>query len=122
MSVGGLHVVFGTGQVGLALADRLAGLNLTVRTVSRRRPAALADNVEWRAADAPDLDAGSDAARGASAIHQCLHAPPDLEAAGGAARGASVIYQSLTPPYPQCPKFSPPLQRGVLTAAERAGA
>ena len=99
MSVGGLHVVFGTGQVGLALADRLAGLNLTVRTVSRRRPAALADNVEWRAADATDLDAASDAAKGASVIYQCLNAP-----------------------YTQWPELFPPLQRGVLTAAERAGA
>src|ERR1022692_4247445 len=99
MSVGGLHVVFGTGQVGLALADRLAGLNLTVRTVSRRRPAALADNVEWRGAGAPALDAASDAARGASLIYQCLNAP-----------------------YTQWREFSPPLQRGVLTAAERAGA
>jgi predicted dinucleotide-binding enzyme len=63
VSEGGLHVVFGTGQVGLALADRLAGLNLTVRAVSRRRPAALADSIDWRAADATDLDAASDAAR-----------------------------------------------------------
>jgi nucleoside-diphosphate-sugar epimerase len=99
MSVGGLHVVFGTGQVGLALADRLAGLNLAVRAVSRRRPAALADNVDWRAANATDLDAASDAAKGASVIYQCLNAP-----------------------YTQWPELFPPLQRGVLTAAERAGA
>src|ERR1035437_6119377 len=74
MSEGGLHVVFGTGQVGLALADRLA-------------------------ANATDLDAASDAAKGASVIYQCLNAP-----------------------YTQWPELFPPLQRGVLTAAERAGA
>jgi nucleoside-diphosphate-sugar epimerase len=99
MSEGGLHVVFGTGQVGLALADRLAGLNIPVRAVSRHRPAVLADRIDWRSADATDLDAASDAAKGASVVYQCLNAP-----------------------YTQWPELFPPLQRGVLTAAERAGA
>ena len=36
-----LHVVFGTGQVGSALAAHLAGLGIPVRTVSRHRPPAL---------------------------------------------------------------------------------
>jgi nucleoside-diphosphate-sugar epimerase len=99
MSEGGLHVVFGTGQVGLALADRLAGLNIMVRAVSRHRPAGLADSVDWRPADATDLDAAS-----------------------GAAKGASVVYQCLNAPYTRWPELFPPLQRGVLTAAERAGA
>jgi uncharacterized protein YbjT (DUF2867 family) len=64
MPEGGLHVVFGTGQAGLALAGRLAGLGVEVRAVSRRRPGALADGVDWRAADATDLDAAADAAKG----------------------------------------------------------
>jgi nucleoside-diphosphate-sugar epimerase len=99
MSEGGLHVIFGTGQVGLALADRLAGLGLEVRAVSRHLPAALADGVDWRAADATNLDAAADAAKGASVVYQCLNAP-----------------------YTQWPDLFPPLQRGVLAAAERAGA
>ncbi len=99
MPEGGLHVVFGTGQVGLALADRLAGLGVEVRAVSRRRPVALADGVDWRAADATDLDAAADAAKGASVVYQCLNAP-----------------------YTRWPELFPPLQRGVLAAAERAGA
>ena len=37
-----LHVVFGTGQVGNALAAHLAGLGIAVRAVSRHRPPALA--------------------------------------------------------------------------------
>ena len=37
-----LHVVFGTGQVGNALAAHLAGLGVAVRAVSRPRPAELA--------------------------------------------------------------------------------
>jgi uncharacterized protein YbjT (DUF2867 family) len=99
MPDGGLHVVFGTGQVGLALAGRLAGLGVEVRAVSRRRPVALADGVDWRAADATDLDAAADAAKGASAVYQCLNAP-----------------------YTRWPDLFPPLQRGALAAAERAGA
>jgi phosphoglycerate dehydrogenase-like enzyme len=37
-----LHVVFGTGQVGNALAAHLAGLGNAVRAVSRHRPPAVA--------------------------------------------------------------------------------
>ena len=99
MSEGGLHVVFGTGQVGLALTDRLAGLGIAVRAVSRHRPAVLAEGVEWRAADAADLEAAADAAKGASVVYQCLNAP-----------------------YTRWPELFPPLQRGALAAAEHAGA
>jgi nucleoside-diphosphate-sugar epimerase len=94
-----LHVVFGTGQVGQALAACLAGRGLAVRAVSRHRPAALADGIDWRAADAADPDAAADAAKGAAVVYQCLNAP-----------------------YPRWPELFPPLQRGALAAAERAGA
>jgi nucleoside-diphosphate-sugar epimerase len=93
-----LHVVFGTGQVGSALAAHLAGQGIAVRAVSRHRPAAL-PGVDWRAADAADPEAAADAAKGAAVIYQCLNAP-----------------------YNQWPERFPPLQRGVLAAAERAGA
>jgi nucleoside-diphosphate-sugar epimerase len=91
--------VFGTGQVGKALAAHLAGLGLAVRAVSRHRPPELADGIDWRAADATDPDAAGDAAKGAAVVYQCLNAP-----------------------YTQWPERFPPLQRGVLAAAERAGA
>jgi nucleoside-diphosphate-sugar epimerase len=93
-----LHVVFGTGQVGSALAAHLAGSGLAVRTVSRHRPATR-PGIDWRAADVSDPEAAADAAKGASVIYQCLNAP-----------------------YTQWPERFPPLQRGVLTAAERTGA
>jgi nucleoside-diphosphate-sugar epimerase len=96
---GGLHVVFGAGQVGRVLAVLLAERGVTVRVVSRRRSAGLPEGTAWRAADAADLDAASDAAKGAAVIYQCLNAP-----------------------YAQWPERFPPLQRGVLAAAERAGA
>jgi nucleoside-diphosphate-sugar epimerase len=95
----GLHVVFGTGQVGHALAACLAGQGLPVRAVSRRRPPWLADGIDWRAADVADPDAAADAAKGAAVVYQCLNAS-----------------------YSQWPELFPPLQRGALTAAERAGA
>jgi hypothetical protein len=46
----------------------------------------------------------------------------DLDAAADAAKGASVVYQCVNAPYTQWPELFPPLQRGVLTAAERTGA
>ena len=94
-----LHVVFGTGQVGLTLAARLAASGTAVRAVSRHRPAALADGVDWRAADATDPEATADAAKGASVVYQCLNAP-----------------------YTKWPELFPPLQCNVLRAAERADA
>jgi len=94
-----LHVVFGTGQVGSALAAHLTGMGLAVRTVSRDRPRALADGADWRAADVTDAEAAADAAKGASVVYQCLNAP-----------------------YTQWPQLFPPLQRGVLAAAEKSGA
>jgi nucleoside-diphosphate-sugar epimerase len=94
-----LHVVFGAGQVGLALIARLSLLGVAVRCVSRHRPAALADGVDWRAADANDPEAATQAASGAAVIYQCLNAP-----------------------YSLWPELFPPLQRNVLAAAEHADA
>ncbi len=94
-----LHVVFGAGQVGRVLAAVLAERGLSVRVLSRHRPPELADGIEWRAADATDPDAAGDAAKGATVVYQCLNAP-----------------------YAQWPELFPPLQRGVLAAAEHAGA
>ncbi|MEA2214305.1 MAG: hypothetical protein QOF83_4253 [Solirubrobacteraceae bacterium] len=99
MSEGRLQVVFGAGQVGLALTARLAELGLPVRVISRHQPAALAEGVEWRAADANDPGAATDAAKGAAVIYQCLNAP-----------------------YTDWPRSFPPLQHGVLSAAERNSA
>jgi len=90
-----LHVVFGTGQVGNALAAHLASLGLAVRAVSRHRPSALA-GVDWRPADVTEPEVAADAAKGASVVYQCLNAP-----------------------YTQWPERFPPLQQGVLAAAER---
>jgi nucleoside-diphosphate-sugar epimerase len=94
-----LHVVFGAGQVGRVLATVLAARGVTVRVVSRGRPTGLTEGIDWRVADATDPDAACAAAEGAAVIYQCLNAP-----------------------YAQWPELFPPLQRGVLAAAGRAGA
>ena len=99
MSEDQLHVVFGAGQVGRALSARLAAMGLAVRVVSRTQTAELADGVDWGAADATDPEAATDASKGASVVYQCLNAP-----------------------YTDWPQRFPPLQRGVLAAAERNGA
>ena len=54
-----LEVVFGTGQVGSALAAHVASLGIAVRTVSRHRPAELARSTDWRAADVTDPEAAA---------------------------------------------------------------
>jgi nucleoside-diphosphate-sugar epimerase len=46
----------------------------------------------------------------------------DHAAAVAAAQGASVIYQCLNAPYTAWPELFPPLQRGVVAAAEKSGA
>jgi nucleoside-diphosphate-sugar epimerase len=99
MGEGPLHVVFGAGQVGGGLAAWLAGRGIAVRTVSRHRPTSLAAGVDWRGADATDHRAALDAAEGAAVIYQCLNSP-----------------------YTRWPTLFPPLQAGVLCAAERTGA
>lgn len=58
-----LHVVLGTGQVGLALTALLAEPGLPVRAVSRHRPAVLAAGVDRRSADVSGPGAATDAAR-----------------------------------------------------------
>jgi hypothetical protein len=46
---------------------------------------------------------------------------PAPQAAADAAKGASAVYQCVSAPYTQRPERFPPLQRGVLTTAERTG-
>jgi nucleoside-diphosphate-sugar epimerase len=80
-------------------AARLAEVGNSVRVISRHRPAAMCEGVDWRAADVTDAEAAIDAAKGASVVYQCLNAP-----------------------YTQWPRLFPPLQRNVLAAAEWAEA
>jgi len=87
------------GQVGRAVANRLAESGVAVRSVSRRQPSGLVAGVDWRSADLTDSEAALDAAKGAVVVYQCLNTP-----------------------YTQWPRRFLPLQRAVLAAAERADA
>ena len=94
-----LHVVFGTGPVGLAVIDELASKGKRVRMVNRSGRADVAEGVEVVGGDAAD-----------PAFTREVSA------------GASVVYFALNPPYDKWPELFPPLQAGVLGGAASAGA
>jgi nucleoside-diphosphate-sugar epimerase len=95
-----LHVVFGTGAVGMAVMDALIRRGLRrVRMVNRSGRARVPDGVEIVGGDATD------------------------EAfAREASEGASVVYFALNPHYNKWPELFPRLQAGVLEGAASAGA
>jgi nucleoside-diphosphate-sugar epimerase len=97
---GELHVVFGTGAMGMSVMDALMQRGgRRVRMVNRSGRASVPDGVEVLGGDATD------------------------EAfARGASEGASVVYFALNPPYDKWPELFPPLQAGVLEGAASAGA
>ncbi len=97
--MGQTHVIFGTGPVGLALVDQLVERGHQVRVVNRSGTAPVPAQVEQMAGDAADPNFALDAAS-----------------------GAGVVYQVLNPPYHRWPEEFPPLQRGVMSAAQAAGA
>jgi len=94
-----LHVVFGTGAIGLATIEILAARGTPVRAVSRSARADVPAGVEVMTGDASD-----------SAF------------ATKAAVGAAVVYQCLNPPYTEWPEMFPPLQAAVLEGSAAAGA
>jgi nucleoside-diphosphate-sugar epimerase len=94
-----LHVVFGTGPVGLAVADELSLRRRRVRLVNRSGRAVAPEGAEVVGGDATDQTF----AREASA-------------------GAAVVYFALNPPYNRWPELFPSLQQGVLEGAAYAGA
>jgi nucleoside-diphosphate-sugar epimerase len=97
---GDLHVVFGTGAVGMSVMDELIRRGpRRVRMVNRSGRARVPDGVEVVGGDATD------------------------EAfAREASEGASVVYFALNPPYDKWPELFPPLQAGVIEGAASAGA
>ena len=92
-----LQVIFGTGPIGCWTARALRKEGHSVRAVNRsgRRPDLLPEDVELVTADAADSTQAIEAAR-----------------------GASVVYQALNAPYHRWADLFPPLQRGVMAAAQ----
>mgnify|MGYP005855812893 CR=1 FL=1 len=100
MNANDLHVVFGTGPVGMAVMEELSRKSCHIRMVSRSGQAAVPPGVEVVAANAADPASATAAAQGAAVIYFCLNAPD----------------------YHRWPQQFPPLQAGVIAAAEATGA
>jgi nucleoside-diphosphate-sugar epimerase len=96
---GELHVVFGTGAVGMSVMDELVSKGKRVRMVNRSGRARVPHGVEVVGGDATDEGFTREASE-----------------------GASVVYFALNPPYDKWPELFPPLQAGVIEGAAAAGA
>jgi nucleoside-diphosphate-sugar epimerase len=94
-----LHVIFGTGPVGLAVMDELLTRGKPVRLVNRSGRAAVPAGIEVAAGDATDPIFTRQVCAGAAAVYQCSN-----------------------PPYTQWAERFPPLQAGILEGAAAAGA
>lgn len=94
-----VHVVFGTGAIGLALIDELADRGVPVRAVNRSGLAGVPDGVEVLGGDVSDRDF-----------------------AARASTGATVVYQCLNPAYYRWAQDFPALQDGAVHAARSADA
>ena len=70
-----LHVVFGTGPVGLAVMDDLVGKGKRVRMVNRRGRARVPEGVEVVGGDAADPTFAREASEGASVVYFALNPP-----------------------------------------------
>jgi nucleoside-diphosphate-sugar epimerase len=96
-----LHVIFGTGPVGQAVARELVKRGTTVKLINRsgKRPGGVPESVMVVAGDLFDAGVAKDLAQ-----------------------GASVVYQCTNPPYDKWPEQFPTLQANTLEAAASAGA
>ena len=97
-----LHVVVGTGPLGIAVVDELRsrdGDPVDVRVVNRSGVADVHADVEVAAADVTDHDAARRACAGASVVYNCTNAP-----------------------YTDWPAAFPPIWEGVLAGAMAADA
>ncbi len=83
---GELHVVFGTGPVGMSVMDELVSKGKRVRMVNRSGRANVPEGVEVVGGDAADSTFTREASE-----------------------GASVVYFALNPPYNKWPELFPPL-------------
>jgi len=96
---GELHVVFGTGAVGMAVMEELVRRRRRIRIINRSSRARVPHGVEVVGGDAMDEGFTREASE-----------------------GASVVYFTLSPPYYKWPELFPRLQAGVLEGAANAGA
>jgi len=91
-----LHVVVGTGPLGIAVMKELLHKNKRVRMVNRSGQASVPSGVQVVQGNAADL-----------------------ESIGQACKGASVIYHCAKPPYTEWPEKFPPIMNGIIDAAAK---
>ncbi len=95
-----LHVIFGTGPVGMAIMEALRQQGIAhIRMVNRSGKATLPTDIELVTGDAT-----------VTAFTRQVSA------------SAAVVYNAVNPPYHQWPELFPALQAGVLAGATAAGA
>jgi len=75
MSDSPLHVVFGAGQIGPLLAERLRAAGKRVRVVRRSAAPVPVAGIEAVHGDATDPAFVAEATRGAQAVYHCINAP-----------------------------------------------
>ncbi len=68
-----IQTIFGAGQVGVPLAEMLAGRGFDVRLVRRRAPGRAMQGVTWMQGDVTDATFANDACRGASVVYNCTN-------------------------------------------------
>jgi nucleoside-diphosphate-sugar epimerase len=68
-----VHVVFGTGAIGLALIDELAGRGVPVRAVNRSGSAVVPEGVEVLGGNVSDREFAVRAATSAAVVYQCMN-------------------------------------------------
>src|SRR5687768_3459690 len=95
-----LHVIFGAGQIGRALAAELIARGLRVRIVRRGAAGVASPHLEWMSGDVLDPKFARDAVRGAAVVYNCVNP-----------RGYALWAKELLPLY-----------RAVQTAASVEGA
>lgn len=94
-----VHVVLGTGPLGMAIASQLADRGKPVRVVNREGRADFPSGVNAMAADLADP-----------------------EQAQLACADAQVVYHCASPPYHRWAELHPPLMEAAIAAAAKAGA
>ncbi|MCL1602195.1 MAG: NAD-dependent epimerase/dehydratase family protein [Actinomycetia bacterium] len=94
-----IHVVFGTGAIGMALIEELHASGKHVRAVNRSGSGDVPNGVNVLGGDATSSEFTRAACADASAVYFCLN-----------------------PPYTSWPELFPPLQAAVIDGAASAGA
>ena len=70
-----LHVIFGTGPVGLTIAQQLRAAGKQVRAVNRSGKAPMPEGVERVKGDAMQLSTVRELSKDATVVYNCTHAP-----------------------------------------------